>query len=64
MHVNWASTTWQTDTVNAAMKQKGEEGGGGDESEIHTAVWWSLSSSQKQAIITNYFSKCQLCKKK
>jgi hypothetical protein len=39
--------------INAAMKQNGGE----DESEIHTAVRKSVNSSQKQAIITNYFSK-------
>jgi hypothetical protein len=38
------------------MKQKGEEEGGENESEIHTAVR-SLNSSQKQVIITNCFSK-------
>jgi preprotein translocase subunit SecF len=32
-HVNWASSTIDTDTVNAAVKQKGEEEGGKDESE-------------------------------
>jgi hypothetical protein len=35
----------------------GEEEGGEDESEIHTAMRNSLNSSQKQAIITNCFSK-------
>jgi hypothetical protein len=63
MNVNWASTTWQTDTVNATVKQKGEEEGGEDESKIHTPVRRSLNSWQKQVIITNYFSKYQLCKK-
>jgi hypothetical protein len=43
--------------VNAATKQKGEEESRENESEIHTAMWRSLNSSQKQAIITNYFSK-------
>jgi hypothetical protein len=37
------------------VKQKGEEVGGEDESEIYTAVRRSLHSSQKQAIVTNYF---------
>jgi hypothetical protein len=39
------------------MKQKREEEGGEDDSEIHTAMRRSVHSSQKQAIITNYFSK-------
>jgi hypothetical protein len=65
IHVKWASSTWPTDTVNAAVKQKAEEEGGKDQGEIHTAVRKSLTSSQNQAIITNYFSKqCQLCIKK
>jgi hypothetical protein len=52
-----------TDTVNAAVKQTGEEGGE-DETAINTARRRSLISSQKQAIIINYFSEQhQLCKK-
>jgi hypothetical protein len=46
-----------TNAVNAAVKQKGEEGGGEDAGEIHTVAWRSLNSSQKQVIITNCFSK-------
>jgi hypothetical protein len=42
-----------TDTVNAAVKQKGGE----DESEIRTAVRKSLNSSQDQKNITNYYLK-------
>jgi hypothetical protein len=30
--VKWASSTWQTDIVNAATKQRGEEEGGENES--------------------------------
>lgn len=56
LHIKWAFSTWQTDIVNAAMKQKGEEDGGEDNSEICTAVR-SQNNSQKQVIITNYFSK-------
>jgi hypothetical protein len=56
MHVKRTSSTWQTDTVNAPVKQKGEQEYGEDESEICTAIR-SLNSWQKQAIITNYFSK-------
>jgi hypothetical protein len=41
-------------TVNAIMKQKGQEKGGEDESEICIAVRRSLNSLQKQVIITNY----------
>jgi hypothetical protein len=37
MSVKWASSTWETDILNAAIKQKGEEGGE-DESEIRTAM--------------------------
>jgi hypothetical protein len=33
MHVNWASSTIDTNTVNAAVKQKGEEEVGEDENE-------------------------------
>jgi hypothetical protein len=54
---NWASSTCQTGTVSAAVKRKGQEDGGEDECEIHTAVRWNLNSSQKQVPITNYFSK-------
>jgi hypothetical protein len=51
-------------TVNATTKQKREEEGGEDKSEINTAVRRSLNSSLKQAIVTNYFLKQrQLCKK-
>jgi hypothetical protein len=57
MHVKWASSTRLTYIVNAVMKQKGEEKGGENQSEISTAMWRSLNSSQKQVIITNYFSK-------
>jgi hypothetical protein len=39
------------------LKQKGEEEGGKDDSEICTAMRRSLNSSQKQVIITNGFSK-------
>jgi hypothetical protein len=46
-----------TDIVNAAMKRKGEDEGRENLSEIHTAMRRSLNSSQKQVIITNYFSK-------
>jgi hypothetical protein len=46
-----------TDIANAAENQKCEEKGGEDEREICTAVMRSLNSSQKQAIIMNYFSK-------
>jgi hypothetical protein len=45
-----------TDIANAAENQKGEEEGRENESEICTPVR-SLNSSQKQAIITNCFSK-------
>jgi hypothetical protein len=39
--------------VNAATKQKGEEEGGEDESEIHTAMRRSLNSSKnKQSLQT------------
>lgn len=55
MCMTWASSIWQTDIVNAAMKQKEKEGRE-DEREIHTDVR-SLNSSLKQATITNYFSK-------
>jgi hypothetical protein len=51
----WASNTLQTDIVNAAAKQKGQEMGGENDSEIHTVIRRSLNSSQKQAIMTNYF---------
>jgi hypothetical protein len=47
------------DIVSAAVTQKCKEEGGGNESEIHAAVR-SLCSSQKQAAVTKYFSKCQL----
>jgi hypothetical protein len=47
MHVKWASTTWQTDIVNAATKRKGIEEGGDDESEIHTAMRRSLKRFTK-----------------
>jgi hypothetical protein len=57
MHVKLASTIWQTDIVIAATDQKGEEDGGEDEGEIHTAVRRSLNSSQKRVIITDNFSK-------
>jgi hypothetical protein len=51
------------DTVNAAVKQKGEEGGE-DESEICTAVRRSPNSSQiKRSFQTISQNKCQLCKK-
>jgi hypothetical protein len=56
MHAKWASSTWQTDIVNAAAKQKGEQEGGEDE-------WNSYCREEepkqftKTAIITNYFSK-------
>jgi hypothetical protein len=43
-----------TDIVSAVTNKKCEDEGG-DETEIHTAVRKSLSSSQKQAAITNYF---------
>jgi hypothetical protein len=52
-----ASRTWQTDIVNAATKQTGEEEGGEDESEIHTAMRRGLNCLQKQVTITNYLSK-------
>jgi hypothetical protein len=46
---------------NAAAKQKGEEQGREDHSKTCTAMRRSINSSQKQAIMTNYFSKqCQL----
>jgi hypothetical protein len=38
MRVNWPSSTRQIDIVNATRKQKGEEEGGEDQNEIHTAV--------------------------
>jgi hypothetical protein len=41
------------------MKQKEEEEGGGDQSEIHTAVRRSLNTLQKQTISQNNIS----CKK-
>jgi hypothetical protein len=44
MHVKCASSTWQTDIVDAAMKQKGEEEGGENKSEICTAMRRSLNS--------------------
>jgi hypothetical protein len=47
----------QTDIVNAATKQKREEEGGKDESEIHTAMRTGVNSSQKQVIITDCFLK-------
>jgi hypothetical protein len=47
MCVKWASSTWQTDTVNAATKQKGKEEGGEGKSEIRTAMKRGLNSSQK-----------------
>jgi hypothetical protein len=46
-------------SVNAAIKQKGEEEQGEEKSETCTIM---SSSSQKQAFITKYFSKYQLCK--
>jgi hypothetical protein len=45
MHVMWAYSTWETDTINAAAKQKAEEEVGEDESEIHNDVRRSLNSS-------------------
>jgi hypothetical protein len=45
------------DIVNDAAKQEGEEKGGEDQSEIRTVMRRSLTSSQKQVNITNYFSK-------
>jgi hypothetical protein len=47
MHVKWASSTWQTDIINTAAKQKGEEEGVEDQSEIRSAVRRSLNISQK-----------------
>jgi hypothetical protein len=57
MCVKWASSTWQTDIANAAAKQRGEEEGGENESEICTAVRRNQNSSQKQVTTSNYFSK-------
>jgi hypothetical protein len=54
--VKWVSSTRQTDIVSAAEKQNREEESGENESEILTSVR-SLNSSQKQANITNLFSK-------
>jgi hypothetical protein len=56
--VKWAPSTLQTDNGNTAVKQgRREEELGADESEICTTVRRSLYSLQKQAIITNCFSK-------
>jgi hypothetical protein len=57
MCVKSASSTWQTDIVSAATKQKGEEERDEDEREICTVMRRSLNSSQKQVTITDYFSK-------
>jgi hypothetical protein len=45
MCAKWASSTWLVDVVNASTEQMGQEKGKENE------------SSQKQVIITNYFSK-------
>jgi hypothetical protein len=55
MRVNWAFSTTGTNNVYAA-KQKREEEGGEDKSEIRIAAR-SLNNSQIQANITNYLSK-------
>jgi uncharacterized protein YlxW (UPF0749 family) len=54
MRVKWASITRQTDIFNAAVKQKREEEGEDDESEIRAAVRRSLNSTQKQVTDLNY----------
>jgi hypothetical protein len=52
MHVKWASSTYQTDDVNAATKQTGGEEGE-DQSEIHIAMRRSVNSSKnKQSLQT------------
>jgi hypothetical protein len=60
MGTKWTSSTWQTDVVNVIINQKGEEDGGEDGSEIHTAVRRSLTVHRnKQSLETislNYVS--------
>jgi hypothetical protein len=55
VRVKWLPAQ-QPDIVNAAAKQMDKEKGG-RMGEFHTAMRWSMNSSQKQAIIKNYFSK-------
>jgi hypothetical protein len=52
MHVNWASSTWQTDIVNVTVKQKGEKEGTVNESEIRIDM---RRSSKKLLKINDHY---------